>query len=145
MPVVLHVRDAHKDALRILRLHPARKLGGVVHCFNFRGDVAQQYLRLGYHIGIGGSILQTEERAQDLWEAIPGIPLDRILVETDAPFVLPYCKDVLPAKALRRARNTSLILPAVIEKIAQLKGISPEEVERATTQNTIRLFRLPIA
>ena len=145
LPVVLHVRDAHEDALRILRLHPARKLGGVVHCFNFRGDVAQQYLRLGYHIGIGGSILQTEDRAKDLWEAIPGIPLDRILVETDAPFILPYCKDVLPAKALRRARNTSLILPAVIEKIAQLKGISPEEVERATTQNTIRLFRLPIA
>ena len=96
------------------------------------------------HSGIGGSVLQLEERAKDLWEAIPRIPLDRILVETDAPFILPYCKDVIPPKLLRRARNASLILPAVIEKIAELKGISPQEVEHAATENTIRLFALPI-
>ena len=72
------------------------------------------------------------------------IPLDRILVETDAPFILPYCKDVIQPKLLRRARNTSLILPAVVEKIAELKGLSPEEVETATTENVIRLFDLPI-
>ena len=70
--------------------------------------------------------------------------LNRILVETDAPFILPYCKDVIQPKLLRRARNTSLILPAVINKIAKLKGISPDEVEQATTENTIRLFNLPI-
>ena len=79
-----------------------------------------------------------------MWEAIPQIPLDKILVETDAPFILPYCKDVIQPKLLRRTRNTSLILPAVIEKIAQLKGISPDEVEQATTDNVIRLFSLPI-
>ena len=84
-------------------------------------------------------------RAKVLWEAIPQIPLERILVETDAPFILPYCKDVIQPKLLRRARNTSLILPAVITKIAALKGISPDEVERTTTKNTIRLFQLPIA
>ena len=143
LPVILHVRDAHEDALRILRMHPARKLGGVIHCFYGSKEIAEQYLKLGYHIGIGGSILQLEERAEDLWEAVPHIPLDRILVETDAPFILPYCKDVIQPKLLRRARNTSLILPAVIEKIAELKGISADEVEQATMENTIRLFRLP--
>ena len=99
---------------------------------------------MGYHVGIGGSVLQLEERAKELWEAIPHIPLDRILVETDAPFILPYCKDVIQPKLLRRARNTSLILPAVINKIAELKGISAEDVEQATTDNVIRLFNLPI-
>ena len=142
LPVIFHVRDAHEDALRILRLHPARKLGGVIHCFYGSKEIAEQYLRLGYHIGIGGSVLQLEERAKDLWEAIPSIPLDRILVETDAPFILPYCKDVIQPKILRRARNTSLILPAVIEKIAELKGVSSAEVEQATLNNTIRLFNL---
>ena len=144
LPVILHVRDAHEDALQILRMHPARKLGGVIHCFYGSDEIVEQYLKLGYHIGIGGSILQLEERAKDLWEAIPHIPLDRILVETDAPFILPYCKDVIQPKLLRRARNTSLILPAVINKIAELKDISPDEVEQATTDNVIRLFKLPI-
>ena len=144
LPVILHVRDAHEDALRILRWHPARKLGGVIHCFYGSKEIAKQYLKLGYHIGIGGSVLQLEERSKDLWDAIPHIPLDRILVETDAPFILPYCKDVIQPKLLRRARNTSLILPAVIKKIAELKGVSPDEVEQATTANVIRLFNLPI-
>jgi TatD DNase family protein len=144
LPVILHVRDAHKDVLRILRLHPARELGGVVHCFYGSKEIAKQYLELGYHIGIGGSVLQLEERAKDFWEAIPHIPLVRILVETDAPFILPYCRDVIPPKLLRRARNTSLILSAVIQKIAELKGISLAEVEKATTENAIRLFALPI-
>ena len=143
-PVILHVRDAHEDALRILRWHPARRLGGVIHCFYGSREIAQQYLKLGYHFGIGGSLLQQEERAGDLWEAVKHIPLDKILVETDAPFILPYCKDVLPPKLLRRTRNSSLILPAVIEKIAQLKGISAEEVEQAAAENAIRLFDLPV-
>ena len=144
LPVILHVRDAHEDALRILRMHPARKLGGVIHCFYGSKEIAEQYLKLGYHIGIGGSVLQLEERAQDLWGAIPHIPLERILLETDAPFILPYCKDVIQPKLLRRARNTSLILPAVIRRIAELKGISADEVEQATAENTINLFKLPI-
>lgn len=143
-PVILHVRDAHSHALRVLKHHPARRLGGVIHCFYGNWEIAEQYLKLGYHFGIGGSLLQQEERAKDLWEAIVHIPLDRILVETDAPYILPYCKDVLPGKALRRAKNTSMILPAVIEKIAELKGISPAEVETAVAENTVRLFRLPI-
>ena len=144
LPVILHVRDAHDDALRILKWHPARKLGGVIHCFYGSKEIAEQYLKLGYHIGIGGSALQLEERAKDLWEAIPHIPLNRILVETDAPFILPYCKDVIQPKLLRRARNTSLVLPAVISKIAALKGIPFSDIEHATTENVIRLFGVSI-
>ena len=72
------------------------------------------------------------------------IPLDKILVETDAPFILPYCKDVIQPKLLRRTRNTSLILPAVIEKIADLKGITSQEAKRAVAENTCRLFDLTI-
>lgn len=63
---------------------------------------------------------------------------------TDAPYILPYCRDVFQPKLLRRARNTSLILPAVINKITKLKGISTDEVEKATTENVVRLFRLPV-
>ena len=143
-PVILHVRDAHEDALRILKRHPARKLGGVIHCFYGSWEIAEQYLKLGYHFGIGGSLLQQEERARASWEAVKHIPLDKILVETDAPFILPYCKDVIQPKLLRRARNTSLILPAVIKKIAELKELPTEVVERAVFENTIRLFSLPI-
>ncbi len=143
-PLILHVRDAHEDALRILKWYPARKLGGVIHCFNGNWEVAEQYVKLGYHIGIGGSILQQEERAGELWEAVSRIPLERILIETDAPFILPYCKDVLPPKLLRRTRNTSMILPEVIRKIAQIKNIPAETVEKITTENAIRLFQLDI-
>jgi len=123
-------------------LHPARKLGGVIHCLYGSWEIAEQYLKLGYHFGIGGSLLQQEERARSLWEAIKHIPLDKILVETDAPYILPYCKDVIQPKLLRRARNTSLILPEVIKKIVLLKNLSPNEVEHAVTENTIRLFSL---
>lgn len=144
MPVILHVRDAHKDALRILKRHPARHLGGVVHCFNADWEIARQYLALGYHIGIGGAVLQLPERAEPLWDAVRQIPLDRILLETDAPYILPYCKDTIKPKQLRRARNSSLILPDVAAKIGALQGVSAETVERITTENALRLFRLPI-
>ncbi len=143
-PLILHIRQAHKQALRILRHHPARRLGGVVHCFQGTAAEAAQYVALGYHIGIGGALLQPQERAGALWEAVRAIPLERILVETDAPYVLPYCKDIFSGKKLRRTRNSSLILPAVIEKIAQLKALPAEVVERATAENAIRLFSLPI-
>ena len=79
----------------------------MIHCFYGSKEIAEQYLKLGYHIGIGGSVLQLEERAQDLWGAIPHIPPERILLETDAPFILPYCKDVIQPKLLRRARSST--------------------------------------
>lgn len=139
LPVILHVRDAHPDALRILKLHPARKPGGVIHCFNRDWETARAYLALGYHVGLGGAVLQPEDRGRELWEAVRKIPLDRILVETDSPYK-PDSPYDLPVPLPKR--NTSLILPEVIRKIAELKQLPPEEVERAVAENTIRLFSL---
>lgn len=140
LPVILHVRDADKDVLRILKRHPVRKLGGVIHCFNRDWETARAYLALGYHIGLGGSVLQPEERARELREAVRKIPLDRILVETDSPYK-PDSPYDLPAALPKR--NTSLILPEVIRKIAEWKQLPPEDVEGAVAGNTLRLFSLP--
>lgn len=142
-PLILHIRDAHRDALRILSRYPGIRQGGVVHCFYGSREIAESYVNLGLHIGIGGTLLQQGERGEQLREAIAAIPMERILLETDAPYILPYCKDVLSGKQLRRARNTSLILPAVAEAIAQIKGLTREEVERITAENTVALFHLP--
>ncbi len=143
LPVVLHIRDADRDAIRILRLFCKRWRGGVVHCFGGDWETARQYIDMGCCIGIGGMLLQPEERSGRLRQAVAQMPLDRILVETDSPYVLPYCKDVLAPREVRRLKNSSLTLPRVIEEIARIKGLSREEVERVTAENAIRLFSLP--
>ena len=140
LPLILHIRDADWDAIRVLKLLRPQ-YGGVVHCCGEGWDVIEEYLKLGLYIGIGGLLL-TPDRNEKLKEAVKRIPLDRILVETDSPYVLPYCKDVLPPKLVRRTRNSSLILPRVISEIAALHGKSPEEVERITAENAIRLYGL---
>ena len=140
LPLILHIRDADRDAIRVLKLFRPR-YGGVVHCCGEGWDVISEYLKLGLHIGVGG-VLLNPARNERLKAAIPLIPLERILIETDSPYVLPYCKDVLPPKLVRRTRNSSLILPRVIEEIALLQGKTPEEVEKATAENAIGLYRL---
>ena len=141
LPLILHIRDADRDAIRVLKLFKP-KYGGVVHCCGEGWEYISEYLKLGLHIGVGG-VLLNPARNERLKAAVPLIPLDRILVETDSPYVLPYCKDVLPPKLVRRCRNSSLILPRVIEEIARLKGVSETEVERVTAQNAVKLYRLP--
>ena len=143
LPLILHIRKADADAIRILKLYKP-KYGGVVHCCGEGWEYISEYLKLGLHIGIGGVLLNPARNAE-LKAAVPQIPLERILVETDSPYVLPYCKDVLPPKLVRRCRNSSLILPRVIDEIARLKGISSEEVEWVTAQNAIDLYRLPVS
>ena len=141
LPLILHIRDADWDAIRVLKLLRPQ-YGGVVHCCGEGWDVIEEYLKLGLYIGIGGLLL-TPDRNEKLKEAVKRIPLDRILVETDSPYVLPYCKDVLPPKLVRRTRNSSLILPRVIAEIAALQGKTPDEVERITAENAIRFYGLP--
>lgn len=143
LPLVLHIRDADRDAIRVLKCYRP-KYGGVVHCCGEGWDVISEYLRLGLYIGVGGTLLNPA-RNEKLKAAIPKIPLERIVIETDSPYVLPYCKDVLQPKLVRRARNSSLILPRVIEEIAALQGRTPNEVESVTSENAIRLYRLPSA
>lgn len=141
LPLILHIRDADEDAIRVLKCFRP-KYGGVVHCCCEGWDVIKAYLDMGLYIGIGGALINPG-RNEKLSAAVDKIPLERILVETDSPYVLPYCKDVLPPKLVRRTKNSSLILPRVIEEIARLKGIDPAEVERVTAENAIRLYALP--
>ena len=142
LPLVLHVRGADAAALRVLRLFRTRLHGGSVHCFQGDAALARQYTALGFSVGIGGALLQ--EDAAPLCEAVRALPLERILLETDAPFVKPLTglEAQMSKKKLRSVRNTPLILPAVIERIAALKGVSPEEVERVTSANARALFIL---
>ncbi len=142
LPLVLHIRDAEKDAIRILKKYKYCILGGVCHCFCGSADLAKEYTDLGLKIGVGGALLKESPKQADLKHAVIQTPLESILLETDGPYVKPYCS--IQKKQLRKARNTSLILQAVIARIAELKGISPEEVEQTTTSNAEQLFGIHI-
>lgn len=128
-PLILHIREADEDGIAVLREYPLQE-SGVVHCFNGSWDIAQQYLELGLYFGIGGSI--TLPDAEELRKAVAHIPLDRIVLETDAPFVKPA--------GWSEPLNNSLCLPQVADCIAQCKGISLEQVQHAAEENAVRLF-----
>ena len=143
LPLVLHIRRADRDALRILQANRARLHGGVVHCFTGDAALANQYVALGLCIGIGGKLLWENEEGREICEAVKRVPLSSILVETDAPFVLPDTKELDCSKKQRRKLcNSSLILPDVIRKIAELREEPYETVEDTIYQNTLRLFGL---
>ncbi len=137
-PVFLHQRDAHDDFLAILREHMAGLAGGVAHCFTAGPKERDAYLELGLHIGITGWICD-ERRGTHLREVVKGIPADRILLETDAPYLLP--RDLKPAPKSRR--NEPHFLPHVAAAVAAARGESAESLASTTTENTRRLFRLP--
>lgn len=130
LPVIIHSRDACKDTLDILKIR--KKITGIVHCYSYTKETAREYLNMGYDFGIGGVV--TFKNAEKLKEAVRYIPLEHILLETDAPYLAPV--------PYRGKRNTSLYLPYVVEEIASIKGISKEEVEEACWNNTNRVFRL---
>lgn len=131
LPVIIHSREAAKDTLDMMQALHAGEIGGVVHCFSYGKEMAREYLSLGFYFGIGGVI--TFNNAKKLKEAVEYIPMERILLETDSPYLAP--------QPHRGERNSSLNLPYVVETIAELKGISCEDVERITEQNTRELFR----
>ena len=144
LPVILHVRDAHKHTARVLSIF-GRGLRGVVHCFRGNSEEAAKYVSKGLYLGIGASILQSGDKAEETREAVCHIPIEKILIETDGPFVPPECGETIPKKKLYKACNTSLILPKVIAEIARLKNMDYAEVERITAKNAIMLFNLPIS
>ena len=114
-----------------------------MHCFSFGPEYAKIFTEeLGFCLGIGGSILMEKEISAPIREAVRITPMEFILLETDMPYVKPAKPDEFSGKKWTKARNTSLILPAVIEEIAKLKGISTNEVERITTENVRRTFNL---
>ena len=142
LPLILHIRDADEDAIAILARYRKKLYGGVVHCFCGNAETAEKYLELGLHLGIGGALLQDEEKAAPLKEAVKAAPLERILVETDAPYVLPGKGFLAEGVRKKTLRNSPLLLPLVILEIAKIKGITPEEAERAVYENTVKLFNL---
>ena len=142
LPLILHIRQADGDALRILRRFRGKLHGGVCHCFQGDAALARTYTQeLGLHLGIGGALLQTPERCAPLEEAVRETPLSFLLLETDGPYVKPARPEGLGSKAWQKTRNSGLILPAVAERIAELKGIPPRTVAEVTAANALRLFR----
>lgn len=137
-PVFLHQRDAHARFLPILREYLDRLPAAVVHCFTGSGDELRDYLDLGLYIGITGWICD-ERRGQHLLESVGDIPLDRLMLETDAPYLLP--RNLKPRPASRR--NEPMYLPAVVATVAAARKLSPDVVAQATTSNAVRFFRLP--
>ena len=136
-PVFLHQRDAHEPFLEILAPMRDRLVGGVAHCFTGGPMELHAYLDLGLHIGVTGWVCD-ERRGEALREAVPKIPLDRLLIETDAPYLFP--RDLAPKPQNRR--NEPAFLPHVLERIAALLGLPAAAVARATTENAERLFGL---
>lgn len=138
LPVFLHQRDAHAEFLAVLRdAWPSLRRGAVVHCFTEGPDVAADYLALGCHLGITGWICD-ERRGGALREAVREIPSDRLLLETDAPYLQP--RDLSPAPASRR--NEPENLPHVLAAVAAARGEEPEAVAAAAWAAAHRLFGL---
>lgn len=129
LPVIIHSRDAAEDTIRIMKEY-AQGLRGVIHCFSYSKELALEYVKMGFHIGIGGVV--TFKNGKKLKEIAEEIPLDRILLETDCPYLAPV--------PYRGKRNSSIYLPYVIEEIANLRGISYEEVLEQTEKNGKNLF-----
>ena len=136
-PVFLHQRDAHDDFVGMLGEQIANLVGGVAHCFTGGPREMNEYLEMGLYIGITGWVCD-ERRGHELQEAIPHLPLDRILLETDTPYLMP--RD-LPEKLAGR-RNEPCVLPHVLQTVAKLMGRDVDEVASAATRNTEMLFKL---
>ncbi len=132
LPVIIHSRDAARDTLDMMRALHGGETGGVVHCYSYTKEIAREYLQMDYYFGIGGVI--TFQNSKKLKEAVEYIPLDKILLETDSPYLAP--------EPHRGKRNSSLNLPYVAQAVAELKGISYEKVVQVTEENAMRLFRI---
>ena len=130
MPVIVHERDAHEDGMNIIRQFPTVK--GVFHCYSGSAEMAKQLVKLGWYIGFTGVL--TFKNARKAVETAQAIPLDRIVIETDCPFMAP--------EPFRGKRNDPSLVYRVAEKLAELRGITPEEARRITFENGKRLYRI---
>jgi TatD DNase family protein len=138
-PVFLHQRDAHADFAAILAEHRSGLVGGVAHCFTGGARELEEYLKLDLSIGITGWICD-ERRGLELRGVAPRIPSSRLMLETDAPYLLP--RDLLPRPASRR--NEPAFLPHIARTVAQLRGESFDQLAETTTRNAAHFFGLKI-
>ena len=132
LPLVIHVRDAHEEALRIVEGEGAGRVGGVFHCFSGDWSAAQRCLEAGFHIGVDGPV--TYPRSEELRDVVAHVPLDRLLLETDCPY--------LPPQSRRGKRNEPGLLPEIAQGVAEVRGLSVGAVAEATTANADGLFVL---
>ncbi|MCM1190080.1 MAG: TatD family hydrolase [bacterium] len=131
-PVIIHSRDAARDTVDILTQERAGETGGVIHCYSYTKETAAAFLDMGFFFGIGGVL--TFNNARKLKEAVEYIPLDRIVLETDCPYLAPVPN--------RGKRNSSLNLPYVVSALARIKGLEEEAVRQAVWKNSLALYRL---
>lgn len=130
LPVVIHSRDAAQDTVELMQTEHAEKSGGVIHCYSYSRELARSFLDMGFYIGVGGVV--TFKNGRKLKETVEYLPMDRILLETDCPYLSPVPN--------RGKRNDSRNLRYVVSQIAQIKGLTEAEVERITTENALRLY-----
>lgn len=128
LPLILHCRKAHQDMINILKSKGQSSISGVIHCFTGGEKELEEYLKMGFYIGLNGIIFKF-----NIEKVIKKAPLERILLETDCPFLTP-----LPEKG----RNEPLFIKHTAEEVARIKGVSVEEAVRITTQNAKKLFNV---
>lgn len=129
LPVIIHDREAHGDTMELLRRHRPQ---GVIHCFSGSAEMAAEAVRMGLYIGIGGSV--TFKNARVPVEVVKSLPQDRILLETDCPYLAPV--------PCRGKRNDSSLIPHVAEKIAEIRGENPQDILDYAKRNAETLFRI---
>lgn len=132
LPVVIHSRDAAQDTLDIMKDIHAEDIGGVIHCFSYGWEMAKIYLDMGFYLGIGGVV--TFKNAKKLKEVVQRAPMDRLVLETDAPYLAP--------EPYRGKRNASHYLKYVAEEIAALRSMAPDEVIHITEENGKQMYRI---
>lgn len=130
LPVIVHTRDAREDTLRIIREHANPEVGGVLHCFTESLEMAQAALELGFYISFSGII--TFRNAEELRDVVRAVPLEKMLIETDSPYLAPV--------PYRGKQNEPTYVPEVARCVADLKGVSVEQVAEVTASNFHALF-----
>lgn len=132
LPIIVHSRDAAADTMEILHETDAGKLGGVIHCFSYSPEIALESVKMGFYIGIGGVV--TFKNAKKIKESVEAIPLEKIVLETDCPYLAP--------DPFRGKRNSSLYLEYVVKEIARLKGIDENTVMEQTFKNALNMYNI---
>ena len=130
LPIVIHNRDAHADVVRILKEEKAAEVGGIMHCFSSSWEIAKECLDMNFYLSFGGPV--TFKNAKQPKEVLAKTPLDRLLIETDSPYLTP--------EPFRGKRNESSYVRYIAEAASELKGISIEELSEITTKNSFQLF-----
>lgn len=130
LPINVHSREAAQDTFDIIKAEHAGTTGGVIHCFSSSPEMAAEYVKLGYFIGIGGVV--TFKNARVLREVVASVPMEHLVVETDCPYLAPTPN--------RGKRNCSLYLPYVTQEIARIKEMDQAQVEQILYENTLRLY-----